>query len=186
MATLSNVIGFDDAPFARAHRGKVLVVGTVCARTRLDGIVSTWVTRDGSDATDALAAAVQRSQFGGHLQAVVLQGIAVAGFNVIDVHALHDTLSFPVLVVARKKPDHPRIKGALATVRGGAKKWALIEAAGPMEALGGLWVQRVGLSRSEAGELLKSTTLHGALPEPIRLAHLIAGGVTTGKSRGRA
>jgi uncharacterized protein len=29
-------------------------------------------------------------------------------------------------------------------------------------------------------------TLHGNLPEPLRLAHLIAGGVTTGESRGRA
>jgi endonuclease V-like protein UPF0215 family len=47
-------------------------------------------------------------------------------------------------------------------------------------------VQRVGLSREQAEALLRATTLHGKLPEPLRLAHLIAGGVTRGTSRGRA
>jgi endonuclease V-like protein UPF0215 family len=29
-------------------------------------------------------------------------------------------------------------------------------------------------------------SINGAIPEPLRVAHLIAGGVTTGQSRGRA
>lgn len=49
-----------------------------------------------------------------------------------------------------------------------------------------LWVQRVGLSLEEARRVVAATTLHGNIPEPLRLAHLIAGGVTTGRSRGRA
>jgi len=188
---LSNVVGFDDAPFARSHRGDVLLVGAVCARTRLDGVLSTRVRRDGANATTKMIEVVTRSQFGGHLQAVLLQGIAVAGFNVVDVSELSRQLQVPVLVVARKRPDLASMRRALMGMeaRGGpgaARKWDLIERAGPMEPLGGLWVQRIGLSRSEAGELLRGTTLHGALPEAIRLAHLIAGGVTTGVSRGRA
>ncbi len=49
-----------------------------------------------------------------------------------------------------------------------------------------LWIQRVGLSLDEARKLVADTTLHGNIPEPLRLAHLIAGGITTGTSRGRA
>ena len=52
--------------------------------------------------------------------------------------------------------------------------------------MAGLFVQRAGLSLAEAEDLIVKTRLHGHLPEPIRLAHLIAGGVTTGRSRGRA
>ena len=38
---LTNVVGFDDGPFDRARRGaRVLLVGAVCARTRLDGVIS--------------------------------------------------------------------------------------------------------------------------------------------------
>ncbi|HEY8076103.1 MAG TPA: DUF99 family protein, partial [Labilithrix sp.] len=44
-----NVIGFDDGPFVREHRGDVLLVGVVCAGTRLDGVVAGRVRRDGAD-----------------------------------------------------------------------------------------------------------------------------------------
>lgn len=193
MTVLSNVVGFDDAPFARTHRGDILLVGAVCARTRLDGVISTRIRRDGANATTRIAEALGRSQFGAHVQAILLQGIAVGGFNVVDVHALHATSRVPILVVARRAPDMSAIRRALFTggagargVPGAARKWRLIERAGPMEELRGLFVQRVGLSRSEAGELVRATTLHGNLPEPLRLAHLIAGGVTTGASHGRA
>jgi hypothetical protein len=47
-------------------------------------------------------------------------------------------------------------------------------------------VQRVGLDRRAARRLLEATTLHGNLPEPLRVAHLIAGGVTLGQSTRRA
>ena len=53
------------------------------------------------------------------------------------------------------------------------------------ERCGALWVQRVGLSLREAAELLAATTSHGNIPEPLRLAHIIAGGVERGASRGR-
>jgi len=183
---LTNVVGFDDAPFPHGHRGDVRLVGTVCARTRLDGVLSGRVRRDGADAARTMIAMVRESQFARHVRAVLLQGIAVAGFNVVDVQALTEGLGVPVLVVMRKRPDLAAIREAIERVRGGARKWALIEAAGSIEPLGKVLVQRTGLTLDEARALLLSTTLHGNLPEPLRLAHLIAGGVTTGVSRGRA
>lgn len=185
-----NTIGFDDAPFAREERGDILLVGVVCARTRLDGVISTRVRRDGANATERIARAVAGSGFRRHLHAVLLQGIAVAGFNVVDVHRLAAEVGLPVVVVARRAPRLHLIRNALvgpdSRVAGGARKWRLIERAGPMEPLGSVFVQRVGIEAEQTRELLERTTLHGNLPEPLRLAHLIAGGVTTGRSRGRA
>lgn len=183
----TNVIGFDDAPFPRQHRGDVLLVGAVFSRTRLDGVVSVRVRRDGANATRRMIEAIECRQFQEHIRAVLLQGIAVAGFNVVDILGLSRALAKPVLVVARRRPDLPSIRRALlGRVAGGARKWKLIERIGPMEPLGNLFVQRVGLSLPEAAAMLEATTLHGLLPEPLRVAHLIAGGVTTGASRGRA
>jgi len=183
---LSNVIGFDDAPFERHERGRVRLVGAVCARTRLDGVVSGFVTRDAVNSTACMIELVQRSQFRDHVRAVLLQGIAVAGFNVVDVQTLHRELDVPVLVVMRRRPRMALIEQALRHTRGAARKWALIEHAGEIEPFGAVHCQRIGLSPTETRDLLAATTLHGHLPEPLRLAHLIAGGVTTGKSRGRA
>jgi endonuclease V-like protein UPF0215 family len=216
-----NVIGFDDGPFEREHRGDVLLIGVVCSRTRLDGVVAGRVRRDGADSTRQMIALVQASPFRVHVRAVMLQGIAVGGFNVVDVHGLSNALGVPVLVVTRRPPDLDAVRRALFSdvpharprVRGAARKWALIERAGAVEPLGvsrralrraplgptgptgptglraasqRLWVQRVGLGLPEARALVAATTLHGNVPEPLRLAHLIAGGVVTGWSHGRA
>ena len=207
-----NVVGFDDGPFAREHRGRVLLVGAVCSGTRLDGVVSGHVQRDGADATRRMIELVRGSQFEAHIRAVILQGIAVGGFNVVDVHELSTALRVPVLVVMRRQPDLDAMRRALFSdaphlrprVLGASRKWRLIESAGPAERLlsarpthrvpptglrvdgARLWVQRVGLSASDARALVDATTLHGHLPEPIRVAHLIAGGISTGRSRGRA
>jgi len=204
-----NVIGFDDGPFAPEHRGNVLLVGAVCAGTRLDGVVSGRVRRDGVDSTARMIELVRQSQFSEHIRAVMLQGIAVGGFNVVDVAELSHELGVPVLVIMRRQPDLDAVERALFSVtparrprvRGADRKWRLIRAAGEIEPLGGtarpratglprgeqrLWLQRTGLSLEQARALISATTLHGNIPEPLRLAHLIAGGVITGASRGRA
>lgn len=184
---ISHVIGIDDAPFVRGSRSDVRIVGAVFAGPRLEGVLSTSVRRDGTNATVRIIAMIAESQFEAHLQLVMLQGIAVAGFNVIDVPGLNRALGIPVLVIARRAPDLPAIRDALLTrVRGGVRKWKLIEALGPMEPLHNVYIQRVGLTSEEAGEVIARFTTMGSIPEPVRAAHLIAGGIATGRSRGRA
>jgi endonuclease V-like protein UPF0215 family len=186
-ARSSHVVGFDDAPFARAQRGDVLLVGAVYAGTRLEGVLAGKVRRDGANATRVLAELVSRSRFRPHLQLVLLQGIAFAGFNVVDLVGLHAALGIPAMVVARKRPDLAKIRAALLEhVPGGARKWRLIERAGRMEAVAGLYVQRAGISLDDAARALRRLAMSGKLPEPLRTAHLVAGGIATGESRHRA
>jgi endonuclease V-like protein UPF0215 family len=181
----SNIIGFDDAPFPEGHRGPVAVVGAVFAGQRLDGVLVGEVEKDGDDAARQLIELVSNSKFAQHAQLLMLQGIALAGFNVVDVFALHEALALPVLVVARHAPDCEAIRRALlGGVPGGEAKWDLIERLGQMQAVGGVYVQRVGLTAEEAASALKRSALHGHIPEPIRVAHLIAGAIGTGESRG--
>lgn len=183
---MCHAVGFDDAPFQRDHRGDVPVVGAIYSGARLDGVLSAAVRRDGANATAVLEELVRGSRFRRHLQLVMLQGIALAGFNVVDIHRLHEALGLPVLVVSRRCPDLQAIRHALLDrVRGGARKWKLIERAGPMEPLGGVYVQRAGLDPSEAQALLARFAVHSAIPEPLRTAHLIAGGLACGESRHR-
>ncbi len=181
----SHTVGFDDAPFAPTHRGDVAVVGAVFAGLRLEGVLVGKVRRDGANSTDALARMITGSRFR-QLQLILLQGIAVAGFNVVDVEALARTTGLPVLAVCRRAPRFARIRSALlARVRGGARKWALIEKLGPMERLGAVYVQRVGIDAAEAEAVVRRLAVNGHIPEPLRAAHLIAGALGRGESRGR-
>lgn len=180
---LSHIVGFDDCPFPHGHRGDVRVVGAVFAGMRLDGVLCGRVRRDGANATRVLGDLVERSKFAAQLQLVMLQGIAVAGFNVIDVPALHTRLGLPILVIARHEPDDAAIRRALLQrIPGGRRKWACIEALGPMQALAGVYVQRCGIDVADARRVIRATAVNSRIPEPLRCAHLIAGGMATGQS----
>jgi len=181
----SNVIGFDDAPFERNQRGAVTVVGTVYANLRFDGVLMGAIEKDGTDAAPVLTDMVQKSRFAQHVQLILLQGITMAGFNVVDPFALNRALRLPVLVVARRQPDFEAIRQALIRhIPEGAAKWATIQAIGPMEPAGSVYIQRIGLRKSEAADVLERFACHGHIPEPLRTAHLIAGAYATGHSRG--
>ena len=183
---LSNVIGIDDAPFPRGHRGKVKIVGAVFAGERFDGVLLGEIEKDGLDAAEVLIEMIRGSKFAEHVQLVMLQGIALGGFNVVDVFALHERLHLPVLVVSRHEPDLEAIRRALLThVPDGARKWAIIERLGPMEPVGKIYVQRVGLSPAQARSGIERFAIHSHIPEPLRVAHLIAGAVAEGESRGK-
>jgi endonuclease V-like protein UPF0215 family len=173
--SIAHVVGFDDAPFAPDWRGDVALIGAVFNGSRLEGVLRGRVRRDGANATRAVAALVQGCRFRAHLQAVLLQGIAVAGFNVIDIQRLCRDLGLPVLAVSRRQPDLAAVRRALLLrVPGGRRKWRLVERAGAPEPLAGVWVQRAGIEAAPAAALVRRLAVHGRIPEPLRTAHLIA------------
>ncbi len=49
-----------------------------------------------------------------------------------------------------------------------------------------IYVKCAGISLAETKEIIKLSTIRGVIPEPIRVAHLIASGVTRGESYGKA
>lgn len=185
-APYSHTLGLDDAPFAAGHRGDVKLIGAVFAGLRLEGVLCGQVRRDGANATRAIVNLVSRSRYRRQLQLVLLQGIAFAGFNVVDLGGLHRALGLPVVAVVRKPPRLAAIRRALLSrVPGGRRKWALLERLGPVEPAAGVFVQRAGISLEETAALVRRLAVNGKLPEPLRTAHLIAGGVTLGESRHR-
>lgn len=183
----SYVIGIDDAPFERDGRGDVIVIGAVFNGSRLEGVLRDSVRRDGANATDRLARMIGGSRFASSLQAVLLQGVTLAGFNVVDVTALSERLALPVVTVCRRAPDLARIRRALLdAVPGGKRKWRLIERLDPARPCGGVYVQNIGLEWEAAAALVNRFAINSHLPEPLRTAHLIAAGCARGESRHRA
>ncbi|HSP14909.1 MAG TPA: DUF99 family protein [Thermoanaerobaculia bacterium] len=174
----SHVVAYDDCAFDRETRGDVGLVGAVFAGARLDGVLSGRVRRDGANSASVMARMIFESRFAAHLQLIMLQGIAVAGFNVVDVFELHAVTDLPILVVARREPDLKAIRDTLTLrIRGGARKWQIIERLGAMDRVRGVWVQTVGLTDDETDAILERHAVNGNYPEPLRVAHLIASGL---------
>lgn len=179
-------LGVDDGPFRRGRQRDVLVVGAVYAGYEFEGLLSTRVRQDGWNATDRLLAMIAGSKFHAQLHLVLLDGITLGGFNVVDLPRLASELELPCLTVTRRAPDRAAIARALERVTGSARRAALCERAGAIHRAGVLCFQVAGLEPELAREALEASTLHGHVPECLRAAHLIAAGIVTGESGRRA
>jgi endonuclease V-like protein UPF0215 family len=179
-------LGIDDSPFRKFTKSNTLIIGTIFrGGTLLDGILSTKVRIDGNNSTKKLIKMINKSKFKKQIRCILLNGIAVGGFNIVDIKELNQKTKIPVLAVIRKYPDFKKIEETLKKINKGPK-YKLIQKAGPVEKVGKIYIQRKGISLEKAKALLKLTCTRSLIPEPIRVAHLIAGGIATGESKGKA
>jgi|SRR3989338_1561582 len=180
------VIGIDDAPFDKFKKGNVAVIGAVFrGGSFLDGVLSTKARVDGNNATKKIVEMINKCKFKPQLQCIFLDGIAVGGFNVIDVKELNKKTRLPVIVIIRKKPNIKKIKETLVKINK-KNKIKLIDKAGSVVPIGKIYVQLTGLSMEKAKEILRITCTRSLIPEAVRMAHIIASGITYGESRGKA
>ena len=169
-------IGFDDSPFTRPD-GRVPVVGIhMRGATRVEGIVATDVERDGDDSTNRIARCVAGSGLRG-VKAILLDGASFAGFNVVDLEGLHQETGLPCVSFTKGIPDVEAMRSALRNVPNPEGKWALLSARRrltiPTETTP-LTVSFAGIGEAEVVQLLAATTARGLVPEPLRIAHLVA------------
>lgn len=174
------MIGLDDGPFLRSSRRAALVGVVFSTPNYVEGLLRTSVAIDGTDATDRILSLLGSSPFLDGVRAVILDGIAVGGFNLIDLDRLHEGLQRPVVTVTRRSPDFPAIRSALRKYfpRDAEVRWRLVRAH-PLFRLAmsegnPLRVSAVGCTRAEAAAIVRRTTVRGNLPEPLRLARLVA------------
>lgn len=179
------VLGIDDGPFTRFQEKDLLVVAAMFrGGSFMDGLLSCNVEKDGSDATEKIISMIKKSKFK-NIRCIFLDGIAVGGFNVIDVIQLHNTLHIPVIVVIRKIPDYDGIFRVLDRM-GKKKEIQMLKDLPEPKKINDIYIQNIGLSTKQALEFLNLTCTHSHVPEPLRIAHIIAGGVVDGESRGRS
>lgn len=180
------VIGIDDSPFDKFKEKEALVVGVMTRGGQfVEGILSCKVEIDGKDATRKFIELINKSKFRPQLQCIFLNGIAVAGFNVVDIHELSKKIKIPVVVVIRQNPDIEKIKSTLKSL-GQNEKIKLIEKAGTATKIGGIYVQFAGIEIKRLEKMLKIVCTRSNIPEPLRLAHIIATGIVKGESKGKA
>jgi hypothetical protein len=180
------VVGFDDAPFTHTPGAPLNLAGVVCADTRLEGLLWGAATVDGDDATDAVVAMLTASKFHAQVHAVLLDGLAFGGFNLVDLPQLAARVERPCVAVMRRPPDLAAVDRALGQLPDAARRRALVAAAGPVEQRGGWTFQAVGAAPATVAAALDQLTDRGQVPEALRLAHLIGSAVKTGQSSNRA
>lgn len=182
-----HVLGIDDGPFEKFAPGaEAPLVGVMMeGADQVEAVALTRFPVDGDGVTAFLADWIEALRFRPALQAVVFGGITLAGLALLDPEALALRLAVPVLVLNRRAPRDAGLRRALRAA-GLEARVAQLERAPAAFPLGPLHVSVSGASREEAALLLERTRRKSPLPEPLRVAHLIARAIATGQSRGRA
>lgn len=178
------VLGIDDGVFIPHTKGVVDVIGVVFRGGYwLDGVMRTQVEIDGMDVTEKIASMIVESPHYDQLRVIMLNGVTMAGFNVVDIEELYEKVKLPVIAVTRDKPNFGDIKKALQNLPQSEKRWKAIEKAGKIikvRTRSGeepIYAHVVGISEEDAKRILKSTSTRSNVPEALRVAHLVASGL---------
>jgi len=179
------VLGVDDGVFVPRSKGFATVVGVVFRGGYwLDGVMHTRVRVDGVDAGQKIAAMILKSSHHKQLRVIMLNGITFAGFNVVDIKKLDQATGLPVIAVTRDKPDSKKIREALGNLPESEARWMAMESGGKTyavqtrDAARRIYVQVSGVPLADAARILRLTSTRSDVPEALRVAHLIASGIT--------
>jgi hypothetical protein len=180
-----HLLGIDDGPFEKGAP-EVAIVGVVMeGRDLVEGVAVTRFPADGEDVTTFLADWIVGLRFRPALQGIVLGGITIAGLAIVDIAALAERTKTPVLAVSRRDPKDHRLAGALRAARL-TDRQAIVDRTPPAFAVtDNVFVACAGASAEHGAALVRASCSKADLPEPLRLAHLIARAVVTGESHGR-
>jgi uncharacterized protein len=181
-----HILGIDDAPFNKRQERPVRIVAVLMEGNDLvEGMAVGEFPVDGADATGFLATWIKAMRWQPALQGVVLGGITLAGLGLVDLEDLAKRIAVPALAVTRRPTAKSRV-GAALTAAGLEDRLPVIgRSPAAIRVRPGLYMAFAGADREHAIALIEATLLKSRMPEPLRLAHLIASALERGQSRGR-
>lgn len=184
------ILGIDDGPFSFKERRALFAGVLMRLPAYMEGISMSYVDVDGEDSTDKIAEMVEREGWEGMLHAILIDGAALAGFNIVDIDALNKKTGVPAITVTSEKPDIESIRKAL---KGHFTEWQpryrMLEFRELHEIdveEGRVYISYSGTDLRGAKEIVRKSIIRGLTPEPIRAAHMIVRAVRHHTGEGNA
>ena len=185
----ANCIGIDDGSFPPKSQNKPSYAPLIVAclsGPRLFRVRTGWITVDGLDATreaETLLGKLPRAP-------ILLSGVTFGGFNLIDPMKVQQRFKTPTIVVVGARPDNRAVKHALFKhFPDWEERWRIIRSLGPLRTVRTvtgeppIFYEAFGCTPSDARSILLRNARVSRVPEPIRVAGLIARGLFTETSR---
>ncbi len=146
----------------------------------IDGFGVGSLKVSGSDATSSvlkLYQSLRRNDVNG----ILISGSILSLYNILDVEALHDNLSLPVIALSFSKDSSDIAANIVSRFpkKIASEKLVLLDKLGKADRISlktgyDIFVRSAGITQNTSKRLLDKFTLQGAIPEPIRVARLLA------------
>ncbi len=174
----ARIAAFSSGPIKRGSGAKVLLVGVISKQGQVEGILSGTIITDGEDSTQTILKLIESSRFGDQVKVIALNGVALAGLNVVDLNSVKSE-GYDYTVLTRSKQRPSLLIKALRLNKGkGTRQEKLVMEHAKVK------------QRQTGGFYLRSSTVipKGVVPEifeALRLSHMVSNGISTGESKGR-
>lgn len=163
----------------RKSEEKSLLAGIVMrADLQIDGFAFTHITVGGKDATEGVLRIFE--ELGRKdINAVLLNGCVISWFNIIDLKRVYDVLKLPLLCVTYEESDglEKYIKEYFQDWQERVRAYAALGSRTKIRLHTGheILVRYLGIEKErEVKVLLDKFTLQGSVPEPLKVARLLA------------
>lgn len=177
------IIGVDDGAFSsrKNRQHKAIIVAVLFENASIMAVRTSRIQVDGRDANRVVRALLRTVRY----DVVMLSGIAFAGFNLIDIAKLARATRRPVIAIVGEKPNNTAVRRALRKhFDDWQERWQIVQNAGrlysfrPLANEPELFFEVKGGSVSFAREAIASSATISRLPEPIRVAGILARGLS--------
>jgi len=91
------ILGIDDSPFTFTEKYSTIIGVVMRGGEYLEGVLSRQVKIDGSDATFVCTEMIENTRHKKQLRTIMVDGIALGGFNVIDIQKIFVETGLPVI-----------------------------------------------------------------------------------------
>lgn len=174
----ARVLGVDDASFS-FEDNETFLTGVVYRGTEfIEDIKTVPIGVDAENATEKLIGLHEKCNNPGQIKAVLTDGISFAGFNIIDLKKASEEIGKPVIAVTKNRPDREDFRETMERTGNYDERFEELEEPVEVELKDGkAYIQFSGCTEAEAKEFVRSSILHGQVPEPVRVADLIGTGM---------
>jgi endonuclease V-like protein UPF0215 family len=174
------VVGVEDGSFQKGITKKAVLAAVLSKGVEIEDIKVARIIVDGLDATEKLT----KMLTGWDFATVLLAGVSFAGFNLIDPTVIYEKFQKPVIIISRKKPNNKAVKQALQKhFKDWKVRWQIFEKLGTTHcvAVAGetpIYVKTIALDFRTTEKLLQALSIKSRIPEPLRVARLVARGLS--------
>lgn len=163
--------------FVKGRSTRAVLAGVVMRRDLvIDGFSFSSTTVGGMDSTEKVSE-LYRGLERKDVNVLLLNGCVISMFNIVDLRELYAQLSVPLICVSYE--ESPGLEKYLEELPDSQERIHAYRKLGAREELTlrnghRVYLRYEGVERQEAKKVLELFTLQGKLPEPLRVARLLA------------
>lgn len=172
--------------FIKNITGKSILAGVIVRADRIiDGFGLSLTTIGGMDATESIIS-LYKSLKRKDINAILLNGCVISWFNIIDLKEVYRKLDLPLICITYEESEGLKRYLKEYFKKDWEDRYKIYLKNGNREKIilntrKTIFVRILGMELSQAERLLNKFTIHGAIPEPLRISRLLARSILKSK-----